>query len=125
MKIVQINDNLKINIEMIYSLEKHDNQFDINEWESNYKEYLNTFLNDPPLLAINDDELFRPEQDNTNNKDKLKLYGEALNKYILDIIGEKPSYREEFYVILCTGLKVNIDKTIYNKIDKYLESYID
>ena len=43
MKIVQINDNLKINIEMIYSLEKYDNQFSINEWENNYKEYLEQF----------------------------------------------------------------------------------
>ena len=125
MKIVQINDNLKINIEMIYSLEKHNNQFDIDEWENNYKVYLEQFTKDPPLLEINEGELYRPNINETIDKDKLKLYGEALNYHILNIVGEKPYYYEEYFLILCTGLKVNIDKTIYDKVNEYLNNFLE
>ena len=37
MKIIKISDNLKINIEMLYSLEKRDNKKDIDEWEKHAK----------------------------------------------------------------------------------------
>ena len=124
MKIVQVNDNLKINIEMIYSLEKYNNKFNIDEWELTYKSYLEEFTNDPPLLEIDNGELYKPDTDKIIDKDKYKAYAKSLNEYILNIIGEKPDYVEEYYVILCSGLKVNIDKTIYNKLDEYLESYI-
>lgn len=125
MKIVQINDNLKINIEMIYSLEKYDNQFNINEWENNYKEYLEQFTKEPPLLEIDGGELYQPNVNEVIDTDKCKAYAEALNEYIINTIGEKPDYYEEFCIILCTGLKVNIDKTIYDKVNEYLERYIN
>ena len=124
MKIVQINENLKINIEMIYSLEKKDNQFDIDEWEISYKEYIKEFTDDPPLLPISENEMYQPDPENGIDKDKVKLYGEALKNYILEIIGEKPYYYVEYTIILCTGLKVNIDKTIYDKLNEYLNEYI-
>lgn len=124
MKIVQVNDNLKINIEMIYSLERYNNKFNIDEWELTYKSYLEEFTNDPPLLEIDNGELYKPDTDKIIDKDKYKAYAKSLNEYILSIIGKKPDYVEEYYVILCSGLKVNIDKTIYNKLDEYLESYV-
>ena len=43
MKIIKISDNLKINIEMLYSLEKRDNKKDIDEWENRYQKYLSDF----------------------------------------------------------------------------------
>ena len=40
MKIIKINDNIKINIEMIYSLEHHNNQYEVDEWKNKYKSHL-------------------------------------------------------------------------------------
>ena len=113
MKIIKINDNLKINIEMLYSLEKHNNKKYIDEWENRYQKYLSDFSEDPPMLAITEDEVFQP------------VYGEALSNHIISIIGACPIYEETYSVILCTGLKINIDKTIYDAIDNYLSKYLE
>lgn len=125
MKIVKINDNLKINIEMIYSLERHDNKNDIDEWNNNYSKYLEELSKDPPLLTITDTEVFQPKFGETNDENKMKLYGEALNNYILSIIGNCPTYVENYFIILVTGLKINIDKTIYDAIDEYLNNFLE
>jgi len=125
MKIIKINDNLKINVEMIYSLEYHNNQNDINLWEEEYQDYLSEFSKEPPLLPINDEELFQPVFGEEVDEKKMKLYGDALSQYIVSTIGECPEYREEYYIILCTGLKINIDKIIYDKVDEYLNKFID
>ena len=36
-----------------------------------------------------------------------------------------PSIKENYIIILNAGLKINIDKFIYDKINNYLEIYID
>ncbi len=125
MKIIQINENLKINIEMIYSLEKHDNHKDIEEWKNKYQKYLSEFSEDPPMLAINDEEVFQPIFGEENDSKKMELYGKALYNYIISIIGVCPTYNETYILILCTGLKININKQIYNIIDNYLNKFID
>jgi len=125
MKIIQINDNVKINIEMIYSLERKDNQNEINEWNNEYKKLLDEFTKNPPLLVIDNDELFQPKVDDINDSDKMMQYADSLNTYILSILGEQPEYVEKYQIILATGLKINIDKFIYDKINNYLEKYID
>lgn len=125
MKIIQINDHIKINVEMIYSLEYHHNQHLIDEWQNKYTSQLEEFSKDPPLLPISEDEVYKPVFGESIDEEKMKLYGDALTSYIVDCIGECPKYNEQYYVILCTGLKVNLDKTIYDKINEYLEQYID
>ena len=125
MKIIKINDNLKINVEIIYSLEKHTNKSEIDEWTNEYNNNLNLFAEDPPLLAIEENRLFKPEYGKVNNENDLELYKYALNNYILELIGNKPEYVEKYIVILNTGLKINVDKNIYDKINNYLEKYID
>lgn len=125
MKIIKINDNLKINIEMLYSLEKHDNKKYIDEWEKRYQKYLSDFSEDPPMLPITDDEVFQPVYGEEVEDAKMKLYGDALSNHIISIIGVCPNYEETYSVILCTGLKINIDKTIYNAIDNYLSKYLE
>ena len=125
MKIVKISDNLKINIEMLYSLEKRDNKKDINEWENSYQKYLSDFTQDPPMLAITDDEVFQPIFGEEVDEYKMKLYGDALSNHIISIIGACPIYNETYFVILASGLKVNIDKTIYDAIDEYLNKFMD
>jgi len=125
MKIIKISDNLKINIEMLYSLEKRDNKKDIDEWENKYQKYLTNFTQDPPMLAITDDEVFQPVFGEEVDEDKMKLYGDALSNHIISIIGACPIYNETYFVILASGLKINIDKTIYDAIDEYLNKFID
>jgi hypothetical protein len=125
MKIIKISDNIKINIEMLYSLEKRDNHKDIEEWESRYQKYLSEYSADPPLLAITDDEVFQPVFGEEVDTEKMKLYGEALSNHIISIIGVCPVYNETYFVILNSGLKINIDKTIYDAIDKYLDKFLD
>ena len=99
---------------MLYSLEKHNN-----------KKYLSDFSEDPPMLAITEDEVFQPVYGEEVEDDKMKLYGEALSNHIISIIGACPIYEETYSVILCTGLKINIDKTIYDAIDNYLSKYLE
>ena len=125
MKIIKISDNLKINIEMLYSLEKRDNKKDIDEWENRYQKYLSDFTQDPPMLAITDDEVFQPVFGEEVDEDKMKLYGDALSNHIISIIGACPIYNETYFVILASGLKVNIDKTIYDAIDEYLNKFLE
>lgn len=125
MKIIKISDNLKINIEMLYSLEKRDNKKDIDEWENRYQKYLSNFTQDPPMLAITDDEVFQPVFGEEVDEDKMKLYGDALSNHIISIIGACPIYNETYFIILASGLKINIDKTIYDAIDEYLNKFID
>ncbi len=125
MKIIKINDNIKINIEMIYSLEYHNNQYLIDEWKNKYTLQLEKYSKDPPLLPISDNEVYKPIFGESINNDKMKLYGNALTSYIINCIGECPKYTETYFIILCTGLKVNIDVNIYNKINEYLEKYIE
>lgn len=125
MKIIQVNKDLKINVELLYSLERKDNQYEIDEWDSAYQKQMDEFSKNPPLLPIDVDELFQPKFDGTDDNDKLINWGEALNAYIVSIIGDKPIYKEKFIVILATGLKVNINKAIYEQINNYLEKYID
>jgi hypothetical protein len=123
MKIVKINDNLKINIEQIYSLERTDNQNDIDIWNKNYKFYIEEYSKNPITLPISENKVFTPEFGKENDPEDLKLYTEALHNHILTIIGTPPAYVENFYVLLITGLKINIDKIIYDKINKYLEQF--
>ena len=123
MKIVKINDDLKINIDCIYSLQCQNNDNDILKWEESYNELMQEYYDNPPLLALDNDELYKPEYGETIDNDKLSKYTDALNNYIITIIGEKPQYIETYILILTTGIKVSIDKIIYNALSKILEKF--
>ena len=123
MKIVKINDDLKINIDCIYSLQCHNNDNDILKWEESYNELMQEYYDNPPLLALDNDELYKPEYGETIDNDKLSKYTDALNNYIITIIGEKPQYIETYILILTTGIKVSIDKIIYDTLSKILEKF--
>ena len=85
MKIIKINDNLKINIEHIYSIEKKSNQSDIVDWEDSYQELIDEYSKDPPMLTIGEDEIFKPEYGANIDEQKLAKYTESLNKHIISI----------------------------------------
>ncbi len=123
MKIVKINDDLKINIDCIYSLQCQNNDNDILKWEESYNELMQEYYDNPPLLALDNDELYKPEYGETIDNDKLSKYTDALNNYIITIIGEKPQYIETYILILTTGIKVSIDKIIYDALSKILEKF--
>lgn len=110
---------------MLYSIEKQSNQSDLDNWENNYQKYLTKFSKDPPLLPIDDGRTFKIEFNKNNDDKDVELYSKALHKHIKSIIGNKPAYIEKYFIILCTGLKINVDKTIYDKINEYLETYIE
>lgn len=123
MKIVKINDDLKINIDCIYSLQCQNNDNDILKWEESYNELMQEYYDNPPLLALDNDELYKPEYGETIDNDKLSKYTDALNDYIITIIGKKPQYTETYILILTTGIKVSIDKIIYDALNKVLEKF--
>lgn len=123
MKIVKINDDLKINIDCIYSLQCQNNDNDILKWEESYNELMQEYYDNPPLLALDNDELYKPEYGETIDNDKLSKYTDALNDYIITIIGKKPQYTETYILILTTGIKVSIDKVIYDALNKILEKF--
>lgn len=123
MKIVKINDDLKINIDCIYSLQCQNNDNDILKWEESYNELMQEYYDNPPLLALDNDELYKPEYGETIDNDKLSKYTDALNNYIITIIGKKPQYTETYILILTTGIKVSIDKVIYDALNKILEKF--
>lgn len=123
MKIVKINDDLKINIDCVYSLQCQNNDNDILKWEESYNELMQEYYDNPPLLALDNDELYKPEYGETIDNDKLSKYTDALNNYIITIIGKKPQYAETYILILTTGIKVSIDKIIYDALNKVLEKF--
>lgn len=123
MKIVKINEDLKINIDCIYSLQRQNNNNDILKWEESYNELMQEYYDNPPILALDDDELYKPEYGETIDNDKLSKYTDALNDYIITIIGKKPQYTETYILILTTGIKVSIDKVIYDTLSKILEKF--
>ena len=123
MKIVKINDDLKINIDCIYSLQCQNNDNDILKWEESYNELMQEYYDNPPLLALDNDELYKPEYGETIDNDKLSKYTDALNNYIITIIGKKPQYTETYILILTTGIKVSIDKIIYDVLNNVLEKF--
>ena len=123
MKIVKINEDLKINIDCIYSLQHQNNNNDILKWEESYNELMQEYYDNPPLLQLDNDELYKPEYGETIDNDKLSKYTDALNNYIITIIGEKPQYIETYILILTTGIKVSIDKIIYDTLNKILEKF--
>ena len=77
MKIVKINDDLKINIDCIYSLQCQNNDNDILKWEESYNELMQEYYDNPPLLALDNDELYKPEYGETIDNDKLSKYTNA------------------------------------------------
>ena len=124
MKIVKINDNIKINIEQIYSLQYSDNKNNIDNWNEKYNQYLNKFTEDPITLQISDDKVFTPNFHKENNAEDLKLYSIALNNHIISIIGKCPKFVKNYSLILSTGLKVNITKEIYDKVNEIFDQYL-
>lgn len=124
MILFELSEDLIINLEHIYILSKSDNALDIKIWENNYEEYVEELTHKPIPFEI-DGELFIPDfNDNNNDLDKVSEYMKKLNSYIIEIIGEKPYYKETYFTILNSGNKIEISKDVYNKLKEQLKKYI-
>lgn len=124
MILFELSEDLIINLEHIYILSKSDNTLDIKIWENNYEEYVEELTHKPIPFEI-DGELFIPDfNDSNNDLDKVSEYMKKLNSYIIEIIGEKPYYKETYFTILNSGNKIEISKDVYNKLKEQLKKYI-
>ena len=124
MILFELSEDLIINLEHIYILSKSDNALDIKIWENNYEEYVKELTHKPIPFEI-DGELFIPDfNDSNNDLDKVSKYMKELNSYIIEIIGEKPYYKETYFTILNSGNKIEISKDVYNKLKEQLKKYI-
>ena len=120
MKLFKLCDDLIINIEHLYALGKESNKDYIDEWNKQYNEYIDNAYKNPIELVV-DGFLFTPNFNEKIDDETLKKYTDALNKYIIENIGEKPEYKEEYYTILSNGNRVYLSKEVYNLIKKYIE----
>lgn len=125
MKIVKVNDNLLINIEQIYSLEKINNNNELLNWDESYNMILDNYYKDPPEYVLTGGIVFKPNFEGENDPKLLEEYMKLINDEIIQDIGNKPTFFEYYKLILSTGLQITIDKNIYDKIEQYLQKYID
>ena len=119
MKFFKISNGLLINIELIYALNIVNNNEDIENWENQYKWYVDTIMKDPISFDI-DGEDYVPDFDEEIDKDKLSKYMELLNNYIIEKIGDKPEYNEYYVTILNNGSNIRISKDVYDILHKYI-----
>lgn len=133
MKIVQITPTQKINIEYIYSLEKNiaykGNENDIKEWNDSLHTLLEEYTKEnKELYCI--DKYWKPSDANGDFSMKNKYFTEyirQLSELHISENGEKPELIETEYsyeVILSSGVRVNIDKNMYELIGKELDKYL-
>lgn len=120
MKLIEIVDGLLINIECIYALSKESNKQEITDWENTYNSYIKSFYDNPIELNI-DGKLYAPDFKTETNKELLEKYINALQDYIIELVGIKPEYIENYFTILTSGNRVDLSKEVYEKLYKYLK----
>ncbi len=120
MKYVEIVDGLLINIEHIYALSIETNKRDIDNWQNMYDSYIKSFYDRPIELNI-DGKLYAPDFKTETNKELLEKYINALQDYIIELVGVKPEYIENYFTILASGNRVNLSKEVYDKLYKYIK----
>jgi hypothetical protein len=120
MKYVEIGDGLLINIEHIYALSIESNRQDVIDWENTYDSYIKSFYDNPIELNI-DGKLYAPDFKTETNKELLEKYINALQDYIIELLGVKPEYVENYFTILASGNRVNLSKEVYDKLYKYIK----
>lgn len=123
MKILKINENYKVNIEHIYLLEKRTNMQAINEWKESYNFYLDLYTNEPPEFT-HENKILKIKFNEKNDPELVKIYQEKLNEYIISIIGQCPKYEETYHLLLASGLKIQIGKYLYDKLNEILNKYV-
>ena len=124
MKILKINDSILINVEQVYSLEKHSNQKELDQWDLEYNSILEGYYKDPPELMLKGGLWYKPDFENTKEDKHIEEYISEVNNKIIFDIGSRPQYVETYKLILTTGLKITIDKEIYDKLYEYFIKFM-
>lgn len=117
MKFIWLTNNYRVNLESIFSLERKyiPNNNEIAEWYNNY----NASKNDILTNGIHFGEFNFEVKDPDNLTDDEQKF---IHNYIIDIIGETPDkYIIEYYIILSTGLKMQISKDKFDIINETID----
>lgn len=127
MKVIKINDNLKINLDAIYSLQHYTNLNELEKFEQIKTNFIKESYKDGnlPEFEING-EYFAPDIEdimNDNITDEIREYYVKFNDYLNELLA-KPELKDEYIVFLSTGAKIMIDEVLYDKINKILDQYV-
>ena len=136
-KFVWINGIYRVNINAIFSLEKRakDNTSEYNRWKEEYDYYMNLYDEQEIEIWDNDiDENTKEIEDEfavepkkyfppTDPTPEEKLQWDEFKKnYIYTVIGDPPDFwTYEYWIILSTGLKVEIAKDKFEYINKVID----
>lgn len=117
MKFYWVTDNYRVNLESIFSLEKKyvDNSSAIKDWENAFQYWIDEIKEKGLHTMDYDIEIL--DDSNINQEDANIIY-----QYIISNIGEKPKeYEIEYYIILSTGIKVQLSEDKYQKINELID----
>ena len=122
MRFVWINENYRVNIESIFSLER---RYVLNEdfkiWAQQYEQLIEEYKTNLP--PIKDEEGIVHKVSNNSSQEDIQLYSKLIKDEIYDKIGEQPNeYNYTYCIILSTGVKVNISQDKYEEINKIIDS---
>ena len=126
-KFIKINDNLSINVDSIYSIASEvtnelSNIEEIQKFRNKAERFKDELKTNLPELEIKPGIMYKPDKDGIV-EEYYDSYLEKLQVYITTTLGQEPDYiyKINYYLYLLNGTKVNIDKTIYNKLMELVE----
>lgn len=119
MKFVNISDDYKVNLDAIFSIERRiiPNREECENYNAKLEQISEEITANPPWLECNG-ETYNPVHDTNAKENPLyEIYSQELKKYLYSQIGEQPPlYKYEYYIIMSTGVKLQISQTKYDAI---------
>ena len=118
MKFVWLTDNYRVNLESIFSLEQKyiDNSESVIAWKNSYNDWQTEIY----TYGIHNDNIDLDITDIDNISDDNKL---IIDNYIKGMLGECPNiYKTEYYIILSTGVKLQIAQDKFFKINEAIDN---
>jgi len=119
-KFVELAPDYIVNIDCIFSMQKvqKSNIDACNVWDFNYKQHKKIYMENLPDIEI-DGKVYKASEDD----EKLTEYAKAINKKILNEVGNPPeSFINECTIITCTGVKIIVNEEKYDAILDYINS---
>ena len=115
MNFVKITDDYIVNIENIFSLERRI----IEEEKEKYaKDLIDSIIKDWPVFDC-DGEMYSPKNDDNPEENPLcNIYFKKMEDFINEKIQKKKKKIYKYYIILCTGVTVQLSKSKFDEIMK-------
>ena len=125
MKFIKLTNNYRINIESIFSLEhQYLKNKEYDEWKSNYDNLLDAYQKSLIPLKKENGELLKISEN--SSEEDIKEYAQLIAEEIYDKIGEEPEkYKDNYQIILSTGLKISISKDKFDAINNALNEEVE